>query len=122
MNRKDHFIVGRIKSIGYAFKGFWILITTEHSIITQLFFSILFIFAGFWFEITAIEWMMQIFGFGLLLTAEGLNTAVEEIADFIHPDHHQKIGKIKDISAGAVTFAALALICIVAITYLPKLI
>jgi len=52
---------------------------------------------------------------------EGLNTAVEKIADFIHPDFNDKIGFIKDIAAGAVTFAALAALAIGFIIYLPKI-
>ncbi|MEZ4792441.1 MAG: diacylglycerol kinase [Gelidibacter sp.] len=32
----------------------------------------------------------------------GLNTAIEYIADFIHPELHKSIGRIKDIAAGAV--------------------
>jgi diacylglycerol kinase len=35
------------------------------------------------------------------MSVEGLNTAIEKMADFIHPDH-QRIGFIKDIAAGAV--------------------
>lgn len=120
MNRKEGFLIGRIKSIKYAFKGFKILITSEHSIIAQFAIFLIFIALGFYFTITPYEWIAQILGFGLILTAEGLNTAIEEIADFIHPEYHKKIGKIKDISAGAVTFAALTTITILGIIYLPK--
>ncbi len=73
-------------------------------------------------NITATEWMFQILVFGLVLSIEGLNTAVEKIADFIHPDYHERIGFIKDIAAGAVFFAALSAIAIGAIIYLPKII
>lgn len=66
--------------------------------------------------------MFQIFSIGLVLSIEGLNTAIEEIADFIHPDFHKKIGMIKDIAAGAVTFAALTAITIGLIIYVPKLV
>ena len=121
MNRKEGFIIGRIKSIGYAFKGFRILLFTEHSIMTQTFCLLLCCILGFCYSISPYEWMAQTLGFGLILTAEGLNTAIEEIADFIHPDFHKKIGKIKDISAGAVTFAALTTIVILGIIYLPKI-
>lgn len=121
MNRNEGFIKGRIKSIGYAFKGFTLLITTEHSIMAQMFCLALCTILGFCFNISAVEWMMQTLGFGIILTAEGLNTAIEEIADFIHPEFHKKIGKIKDISAGAVTFAALTTMVIVGIIYLPKI-
>jgi diacylglycerol kinase (ATP) len=59
--------------------------------------------------------------FGLVLSIEGLNTAVEKIADFIHPDYHERIGFIKDIAAGAVFFAALTAIAVGCIIYFPYL-
>ena len=65
--------------------------------------------------------MMQILVFGLVLSIEGLNTAVEKIADFIHPDYHERICFIKDIAAGAVFFAALTAIAIGCIIYFPYL-
>jgi diacylglycerol kinase (ATP) len=41
------------------------------------------------------------------------------MADFIHPDFHERIGFIKDIAAGAVFFAALTAFAIGLIIYLP---
>ena len=76
--------------------------------------------AGFYFNITATEWLFQIFAIGLVMSVEGLNTAVEKVADFIHPGYHERIGFIKDIAAGAVFFAALTAILIGAIIYIPK--
>ena len=119
--QKKSFILGRILSIKYALKGFFKLILTEHSIITQLSFGLLLTVAGFYFKISSIEWMIQVLALTLIISMEGLNTAVEKIADFIHPDYHKKIGEIKDIAAGAVTFAALGTVLIVAIIYIPKL-
>jgi diacylglycerol kinase (ATP) len=55
------------------------------------------------------------------MSIEGLNTAVEKIADFIHPNYHERIGFIKDIAAGSVFFAALTAIAIGLIIYLPIL-
>ena len=65
--------------------------------------------------------MFQILAIGLVLAVEGLNTAVEKIADFIHPEFHEKIGFIKDIAAGAVFFAAMTAIAIGSLIYIPKL-
>ena len=62
----------------------------------------------------------QVFAIGLVMSVEGLNTAVEKVADFIHPEFHERIGFIKDIAAGAVFFAALTAIVIGAIIYVPK--
>jgi diacylglycerol kinase (ATP) len=65
--------------------------------------------------------MFQILAIGLVLGIEGLNTAVEKIADFVHPDFHERIGFIKDIAAGAVFLAALTAITIGCIIYFPYL-
>ena len=82
--------------------------------------AVLMTVAGFYFKIDRYEWMMQILAFGLVLGVESLNTAVEKIADFIHPEYHERIGFIKDIAAGAVMFAALAAMAIGLLIYVPK--
>lgn len=120
--KDDTFVTGRLKSMGYAFKGAVKLITTEHSVMVQSGLVVLLIIAGFYFKIDRYEWMIQFFAFGLVLSVEGLNTAVEKVADFIHPDYHQRIGFIKDIAAGAVFFAAVTAMVIGALIYVPKFI
>lgn len=120
---KDNtFFTGRLKSMGFALKGAIKLITTEHSVMVQSTIAVLMIIAGFYFEISKTEWMFQILVFGLVLSIEGLNTAVEKIADFIHPDYHERIGFIKDIAAGAVFFAAIMAIAIGLLIYVPRLV
>ena len=65
--------------------------------------------------------MFQTLAIGLVLGIEGVNTAVEKVADFIHPEFHEKIGFIKDIAAGAVFFAAMTAIAVGCLIYIPKL-
>lgn len=115
------FLKGRFKGGITAFKGALYLIKTEASIQVQTSVAILVTVGGFVYEISALEWMIQCFMIGLVLSAEGLNTAVEEIADFIHPDFHKKIGVIKDVAAGAVFFAAIASLAVICIIYYPKI-
>lgn len=119
--QKDNaFISGRFKSVTFAVKGAVKLITTEHSIMVQFTIGILMTIAGFYFNITKIEWLFQTFAIGFVMSIEGLNTAVEKIADFIHPSYHERIGFIKDIAAGAVFFAALTAVVIGILIYAPK--
>jgi diacylglycerol kinase (ATP) len=119
--QKDNsFFSGRLKSMKFAFNGAISLIKTEHSIMVQTMLAVLFTAAGFYFKINTTEWLFQILAIGLVLSTESLNTAVEKTADFIHPDYHQKIGFIKDIAAGAVFFAAMTAIAIMATIYIPK--
>ncbi|MBG6109734.1 diacylglycerol kinase (ATP) [Flavobacterium sp. CG_9.10] len=118
--QKDNsLLTGRLKSVTYAFKGAVKLITTEHSVMVQFSIGILMAIAGFYFGITKTEWLFQTFAIGLVMSIEGLNTAVEKMADFIHPNYHERIGFIKDIAAGAVFFAALTAIAIGLIIYIP---
>ncbi|CAM1365722.1 Diacylglycerol kinase [Tenacibaculum sediminilitoris] len=121
-NPNDGFLKGRIRSVKFALKGMWLLITTEDSIKAQLFFGFVATLLGFYFHISITEWLIQTLIIGLVLVAEALNTAVEKIADFIHPDYHKKIGFIKDISAGAPAFAVIISLIIAGIIYLPKII
>ena len=119
--QKDNtLLTGRLKSVKYAFLGAVKLITTEHSIMVQFSLGIIMTIAGFYFHISASEWLFQTMAIGLVMSIEGLNTAVEKIADFIHPNYHERIGFIKDIAAGAVFFAALTAIAIGLIIYIPK--
>jgi len=107
--------------MGFALKGAFKLMTTEHSVMVQSAIGILITIAGFYYHISREEWMFQILALGLVLSVEGLNTAVEKVADFVHPEFHKKIGFIKDIAAGAVFFAAMTAIAVACIIYIPKL-
>ena len=118
---RNSYLGKRIKGGGYALKGALILIKSEHSIQVQVIISILITIAGFYFDISKTEWLFQIISIGLVLSTEGLNTAIEGIADFVHPNFHNKIGYIKDVAAGAVLFAAFTAIIIAGFIYIPHI-
>lgn len=113
------FIRNRIRSLYYVFVGMWYLIRTESAIIVHAIITLLFTFLGFYVGITPTEWIVQLVGCGLVLTIESLNTAIEKICDFIHPNYHEKIGNIKDVSAGAVGFMVGAVTTALIIIYYP---
>lgn len=115
------FLKFRILSFKYAFRGLWLLVKSEHSVIAQVFIAVVLICLGFYFKISQQDWINQLLVIGLVLGIEGMNTAVEKLADFVHEDQHPRIGFIKDISAGAVAFAALFGFVVVALIYLPYL-
>ena len=95
--KDETLFTGRLKSMVFALKGAFKLITTEHSVMVQFSLGVLMTIAGFYFNITRTEWLFQVLAIGLVVSIEGLNTAVEKIADFIHPEYHEKICFIKDI-------------------------
>lgn len=118
---KESFIGNRLRAFIYAFRGAYLLLKTEASIQAQTFIAILTIIAGIFFKLNTIEWMFQILAIGMVLGAEGINTAVEKLCDFVHPDHHNRIGFIKDVAAGAVFFVASAAVVIGLFIYIPKI-
>ena len=107
--------------MGYAIKGAWMLLKNESSIQVQAVIAVLITAAGFYFDLSTTEWILQIITIALVISIEGLNTAIEELADFVHPDQNPRIGYIKDVAAGAVFFAAVAAVIVACMIYIPKI-
>jgi diacylglycerol kinase (ATP) len=59
---------------------------------------------GFALRFTAVEIALLVLGGTLLLAIETLNTAVEILCDFLHPEPEPVIGKVKDVAAAASAF------------------
>ena len=121
MNKKTSFLRNRLNSVKYASKGVWRLISKEASIQVQLTIAVIMTVAGFLCNLSLTEWIIQLLTIGLILVSEAINTVIEEIADFIHPEYHTKIGLIKDISAGAVFLMAITAVIVGVIIYFPKI-
>ena len=68
------------------------------------------------------EWIAVSLSIGIVLGAEGFNTALESLADAVHPEQHPLVGRAKDAAAGAVLLAAIAAIVVGILVFLPKLI
>lgn len=62
-------------------------------------------------------WAIVGLAIGLVLVAELANTAIETLADHLHPEQHAEIGVAKDVAAGAVLIASLVAV-LVGVAYL----
>tara|TARA_Y100000739_G_scaffold20351_1_gene16027 strand:- start:2457 stop:2831 length:375 start_codon:yes stop_codon:yes gene_type:complete len=113
------FIIRRLKGIIIAINGMFFLLKNEEAIKVQSFVFLIIIALGFYFEITSKEWIIHIILIGFILTTEALNTVAEKICDLINPKYDERIKLIKDISAGAVSFAVLSSLIILVIIYFP---
>ena len=111
----------RIRSVGYAVKGAWILLSSEGSIQVQFVIALLVTGAGWYFDLSAMEWMFQFLAIGMVMGLEGVNTAVEKLSDYVQPETDPRIGQLKDISAGAVLFASIIACIIGGIIYVPRI-
>ncbi|WP_153162404.1 diacylglycerol kinase [Zoogloea sp. 1C4] len=67
----------------------------------------------------AVWWALIGLAVGLVLVAEMANTAIETLADRLHPGQHPEIGVVKDVAAGAVLVATIVAI-VVGVAYLLR--
>lgn len=118
---EEPFLTNRLKSVRYALRGAWLLLRTESSIQIQAVIAAAVTLAGFYFDISAMEWIVQLLAIGLVMGVEGANTAIEKLADYVQPNYDPQIGRLKDISAGAVMIASLLASTVGLIIYIPKI-
>jgi diacylglycerol kinase len=123
MNKRKPFSISqRLKSFGYAFSGLKILITEEHNARIHLFAAACVVAAGIYFKLSSYEWIALAFAIGLVFALEIVNSSIENLADFITPNHDDRIKKIKDLAAAAVLIGAMTALAIGLIIFLPKII
>jgi diacylglycerol kinase (ATP) len=109
-----------LQSLKYAIRGI-ALAASGHNLRIQLVCAVAAVTAGFYFVISFNEWLAIIICFGGVLSAEVMNTAIEKMADFVHPQKNEKIGQLKDMAAGAVLIWATASLVVALIIFLPKI-
>jgi diacylglycerol kinase len=109
-----------LKSFSFAFKGIKLAIT-ERNFRLHLISTVLVVAFGLAVHLSNFEWVIILFCIGLVLSMEIVNTAIEEIVNFISPEHHLKAGRIKDLAAAAVLVASIAVFIIALIIFIPHL-
>ena len=77
--------------------------------------------AGFWLGLSRIEWCWIVLAMMVVWTAEGMNTALESLANAIAPDPHPSVRRAKDAAAGAVLIAAVGAVIIGVLVLGPHL-
>src|SRR6187551_2462016 len=97
----------RLKSFSYALNGLKILLKEEHNTRIHLVAAMVVVIVGFVLEISTTEWIALVFAIAFVITTEILNSSIENIADFISPEKHEKIKKIKDLAAAGVLIGAI---------------
>lgn len=111
----------RVASFSHAFSGIKTALKEEHNARIHLAAAALAVALSLFFGISAYEWIAVVFAIGLVFSMELANSAIENAMDFISPEKHDTIRKIKDMSAAAVLASALAALVIGLIIFLPKM-
>lgn len=108
-------------SFKYAFEGIEEAWRTEQNLKIHFVIMALVIIAGFIFKISAMEWIICLLLFAIVISLELINTAIETTVDIAMPDINEKAKYAKDIAAGAVLFSAMISVIIGLIIFLPKI-
>ena len=112
----------RLKSFKYAFAGLRTLFTEEHNARIHLLAAVIALTVGFALKISASEWIFLVGAISLVFICELFNTSLEALADFVSPEKHPQIKKVKDLAAAAVLISALTALITGIIIFLPKII
>jgi diacylglycerol kinase len=102
----------RLKSFRYALAGLWMLLKTQHNAWIHLAATLLIVAAGFFFGIHRTKWCWLVIAMMSVWSAEAFNTALEFLADAVHPEKHPMVGSAKDAAAGAVLISAIGAVMI----------
>ncbi len=111
----------RLRSFTHALRGIAHLIRTQPNAQVHLAATLGVCAAGFAVGLGSSEWPWLVVAIALVWSAEAFNTALEELADTVHPQQHPGIGRAKDLAAGAVLVAALGATLIGVLVFLPHL-
>ncbi|MFS0672845.1 diacylglycerol kinase family protein [Ornithinibacillus sp. 179-J 7C1 HS] len=114
---------GKKKQIGFTFalNGIKEVMKSERNFRLHIISTLLVIIAGIYFDIETIEWVAVFTVIGLVITTEILNTAVEEIINYVKPEIHPAAKKIKDMAAGSVLIASITALVVGFIIFVPKI-
>ena len=110
------------QSFKYAFSGLKYGFINTKNLHVDLLFIVAVIICGLIFKICLIEWIVIILCFGLVVSLELINTAIEEVVNLASPDIHPLAKASKDVAAGAVLFSAIMTSIVGIIIFLPKFI
>ncbi len=106
------------KGFVYAFRGVG-LAAKGRNMRVHFVAAVMVVVLGFICSITANQWMVIIICVGLVIAAEAMNTAVEQLCDLVTTDKVEPISIIKDMAAGAVLISATASALVAAVIFIP---
>ena len=118
---KSHHPIRHAKSFKYAFEGIWHALLNEPNFRVQIVIVIIACFFGVFYKISNLEWGLLTISMGLLLTAEIVNTVVEEFMDILIKEYHEGVKIIKDMSAGFVLISAAVALIILYLVFAQRM-
>ena len=107
----------QLKSFGCAIKGFFGAVCSEGHLRFHLVAAVYVLVFSSFYNFTAAQWAVLIILIALVIAAELVNTAIENTCDAVTTEQNEKIGRAKDMAAGAVLVLSIAAAAIAVIFF-----
>ncbi|MBC7862823.1 MAG: diacylglycerol kinase family protein [Bacteroidia bacterium] len=105
----------------FAARGLKHIIKQESNFRLEMALGVLALIAAAVLKCSATEWAIILICCTLVFITEAINSVFEELVDWIHPEHHEKAGKIKDMAAAAPLIASLFALITGLFIFIPKI-
>ncbi len=110
-------------SFPHAIRGIMICLIFEHNMKFHVFVSLIIIVLGYVFNLSREEWIATLACIGVVLCAEIINTAIEDLCDVVRDNlnlDYQKTKDARDLAAGAVLIVSFISLVIGIMIFGPK--
>ena len=104
-----------ILAFKFAFSGFFNAIKKERNMKIHLLAVVIVLIMGYVYKIS------NVFLFGLVISAELINTGIEQTVNLVTEEKNPIAKYAKDVSAGAVLVNAIVSVIIAGIIWIPKI-
>lgn len=112
-------------SFGFAFAGIWKAIKTSRNLKIHLTATILVLILGLLLQISPTEWLILFLLIGMIISAEIMNSAIEETCNVYDEKLNLSYGTTKiprNMAAGAVLILAMTAVVVGLAIFLPKIV
>ena len=93
-------------SLQFAIEGLKKVHQNQRNFRIQTYFGLFALLLAFFLDLTGQQLLWISFAVMIVLIMESINTIIETLLDFLHPEYNEIVGLIKDISAAVVLIAA----------------
>ena len=111
-----------IRSFSYARAGAEHTLRTQRNIWIHIFIGLFVVSLALWLKVSPIEMAVLVLTIAFVITAEMLNTAIEEVVNLAKPEKHPQAALAKNVAAAAVLVAATGAVAVGLIILWPRLI
>ena len=108
-----------LRSMSWAKKGLLTVLKEEDNFQVEILISIAVIVLGVIVHLSQIEWIFICISITIVLSAEIINTAIEDLCNKIEPNQDETIGKIKDMMAAFVLTLCIGSVIIGIVIFTP---